>query len=97
MTVQHIVLVEWKDEADQATIDAFVAAVSAFPEKIDGVEKVEFGKNISERAGNYTHVGIVTMRDRDVLAVYGPHPEHQAALAGAMPVVENILVADLET
>ncbi len=97
MTVQHIVLVEWKDEADDATIDAFLAAVSALPEKIDGVEKVEFGKNFTDRAGNFTHVGIVTMRDRDVLAAYGPHPEHQAALAGAMPVVEKIIVADIET
>ena len=96
MTVKHIVLVEWKDEADDVTIDAFMSAVGAFPDKIDGVEKVEFGKNFSERAGDYTHAAIVTLRDRDALAAYGPHPEHQAALADAMSVVENILVADIE-
>ncbi len=97
MTVQHIVLVEWKEDADQAAIDGFVSAVSAFPNEIDGVEKVEFGKNFTDRADNYTHAGIVTMRDKDVLAAYGPHPVHQAALAIAGPAVEKIIVADIET
>ena len=96
MAVQHIVLVEWKADADDATKDAFMSAAREFPNKIDGVENVEFGENISERGGNFTHVGIVTLRDRDALAGYGPHPEHQAAIGAAMPAIENILVADIE-
>jgi hypothetical protein len=97
MAVQHIVLVEWKDDADPAAIDGFMSAVIAFPGKIDGVEKAEFGENFNDRAGNFTHVGIVTLRDRDALAGYGPHPEHQAALDIARPALANILVADIET
>ena len=77
MTVQHIVLVEWKDDADPAAIDGFVSAVSAFPGKIDGVEKVEFGENFTDRAGNYTHVGIVTLRDKDVRWHW---PKHSTAV-----------------
>ena len=96
MTVQHIVLVEWKDEADEATIDGFASAVGELTNKIDGVEDVQWGKNFTDRAGNFTHAGIVTMRDKDVLAVYGPHPDHQAALADAMPLIANIMVSDIE-
>lgn len=97
MAVQHIVLVEWKDDADQAAIDGFVSAVSAFPGKIDGVEKVEFGENFTDRAGNFTHCGIVTLRNKEALAGYGPHPDHQAALDIAKPALANIIVADIET
>jgi hypothetical protein len=96
MTIQHVVLVEWKDDADQAAIDGFVSAVAALPGKIDGVEKVQFGENFTDRAGNFTHMGIVTLRDKDALAGYGPHPEHQAALEVGMPAVANIIVADIE-
>ncbi len=96
MTVQHVVLVEWKDDADLAAIDGFFSAVSAFPGKIDGVEKVEFGENFTDRAGNFTHCGIITLRDKDALAGYGPHPEHQAALDIAKPALANIMVADIE-
>ena len=97
MSIKHIVLFEWKDGADPATIDAFAAAVAAFPDQIDGVESVEWGTNFTDRAGKYTHAGIVTMRDKDVLAGYGPHPVHQAAVALVMPVVANMLAADFES
>ena len=96
MTVKHMVLVEWKDDADQATIDSFMSMVGAFQGKIDGVESVEWGENFSDRAGNFTHAAIVTLRDKEALAGYGPHPEHQAALAVASPAVANIMVADFE-
>jgi len=96
MTVKHIVLIEWKDDADAATIDAFMSAAAAFPDQIDGVESVEWGENFTDRAGNYTHAAIVTMRDKDVLAGYGPHPVHQAAVAMAMPVIANMIAADFE-
>ncbi len=97
MAVQHIVLVEWKDDADPAAIDGFASAVSEFPNKIDGVEKVEYGENFTDRAGNFTHAGVVTLRDKDALAGYGPHPAHQAALDIAKPALANIMVADIET
>ncbi len=96
MAVQHIVLVEWKEDADPAAINGFASAVSAFPGQIDGVEKVEFGENFTDRAGNFTHCGVVTLRDKDALAGYGPHPVHQAALDIAKPALANILVADIE-
>ena len=96
MTVQHLVLVEWKDEASDATIQSFMNAVAEFPGKIDGVESVQWGRNFTDRAGNYTHCAIVTLRDKDALSAYGPDPVHQAALAIAGPVIESILVADFE-
>lgn len=96
MSVKHVVLIEWKDDADPAIIDAFFSAVAAFPGQIDGVESVEWGTNFTDRAGNYTHAGIVTMRDKEVLAGYGPHPVHQAAVALAMPAIANMIASDFE-
>lgn len=96
MTVQHVVLVEWKDGADQTTINAFMSAVEGLNGAIDGVENVQWGENFTDRAGNFTHAAIVTMRDKDVLSAYGPHPAHQAALDIAKPILANIMVADFE-
>ena len=94
MSIKHVVLVEWKDNADEATINDFFNSVSDFVGKIDGVQEVEWGINFTDRAGNFSHAGIVTMDNKETLEKYGPHPLHQAALSIASPILKNIMVVD---
>ena len=54
------------------------------------------GKDFSGRAGYFTHSVIVTMRDKDVLADYGPHPAHKEVQGILGPIVKTLWVIDFE-
>ena len=96
MAIQHIVLFEWKSDASDADIDKAMTGTVALVSKIDGVEGVQWGPNITSRAGNIKTAAIVTLRDKVVLEAYGPHPNHQEALGLLNPIAENILAVDFE-
>ena len=71
-------------------------AIEGLKDSIDGVEGIQSGPDFSGRAGNFTHAAIVTMRDRDVLSAYGPHPAHKAVQQLLHPIVANLQVIDFE-
>lgn len=96
MTVQHIVMLEFNDGVDEETRMNSLKAVEALKDKIDGIEKIESGKDFSGRAGGFTHAVIVTMRDKEVLAAYGPHPAHKEVQDLLHPVVKTLWVLDFE-
>ena len=96
MTVQHIVMLEFNDEVDEETRMNSLKAVESLKDRIDGIEKIESGKDFSGRAGEFTHALIVTMRDKDVLGAYGPHPAHKEVQDLLHPVVKTLWVIDFE-
>ena len=96
MTVQHIVMLEFNDGVDEETRMNSLKAVEGLKGKIDGIDKIESGKDFSGRAGNFTHAVIVTMRDRDVLSAYGPHLAHKEVQDLLHPVVKTLWVVDFE-
>jgi hypothetical protein len=96
MTVQHIVMLEFNDGVAEDAKAAALKEVEALKGKIDGIESVVSGKDFSGRAGNFTHSVIVVMRDKDVLADYGPHPAHKEVQATLGPIVKTLWVIDFE-
>ena len=95
MTVEHIVLLEKKDDATDEQTQAALAAIKSLREKIPGVLEVKISDNITDRAP-YSHGAIITMQDRETLAGYGPHPAHQEVLQLLEPVAANLIVVDIE-
>lgn len=96
MIVQHIVLLEFNDGVAEADKMGALDAVKGLQSEIDGIEKIESGKDFSGRAGDFTHSAIITMRDKDVLAAYGPHPAHKQVQEKLGPIVANLWVIDFE-
>jgi len=64
MTVQHIVMLEFNDGVDEDTRMNSLKAVEGLKDKIDGIKKIESGKDFSGRAGDFTHAVIVTCATR---------------------------------
>ena len=87
---------EDNDEVDEETRMNSLKAVESLKDRIDGIEKIESGKDFSGRAGEFTHALIVTMRDKDVLGAYGPHPAHKEVQDLLHPVVKTLWVIDFE-
>ena len=60
MTVQHIVMIEFKDGTSDEAITEALNAVGGLKDKIEGVLEVQSGKDFSGRSGNFTH-GIICL------------------------------------
>ena len=97
MTVKHIVMLESSAGVPEDAKMAALQSVHALHGKIDGIEGVTSGKDFSGRAGDFTHSVIVTMRDKSILAEYGPHPAHKEVQSILSPIVKTLWVVDFET
>ena len=96
MAVQHIVLLEWNEDASEEQRAACVAELVALKDSIPGIQSITAGENFSERAQGFNHGAIVTFDDRESLAGYGPHPAHQALVDNLGPLLKNLLTVDIE-
>ena len=54
MTVQHIVMLEFNENVDEETQTNSLKAVEALKDKIDGIERIESGKDFSGRACKFS-------------------------------------------
>mgnify|MGYP006103013971 CR=1 FL=1 len=96
MTVQHIVMLEFNDGVAEDVKMSALQSIHGLQGKIDGIERVQSGKDFSGRAGDFTHSVIVTMRDKGVLSAYGPHPDHKEVQNILGPIVKTLWVVDFE-
>ena len=94
MTIEHIVLLEKKDDATDEQTQAALAGIRSLKEKIPGVLEVKISDNITDRAP-YSHGAIITMLDRETLAGYGPIQRTRVTPALAT-VAANLVVVDIE-
>lgn len=94
--LQHVVSFKFKEGADQAKIDALVAAFGALPKKVKEIKGFEWGTNVSPEKHDkgFTHCFIVTFeteKDRDAYLVHPAHKEF-GKLVG--PIVQDVFVVD---
>ena len=94
--MQHIVLFQFKDNADSTAISEIVEAFGLLPSKIPGIVSYEAGTNVSPENLNqgFTHAFVVTFSDAAARDAYLTHPEHRAFIALLDGKVEQALVFD---
>lgn len=94
--IRHILFFSFKPGTDEAAIAELKEAFLAFPDQIEGVLSVEFGKNNSPEGANkgYTHCVFMTFADEAARERYLPHPEHRALGDIFQPIRQDIIVLD---
>lgn len=97
MTVHHLVLLELKDELSATQEAEVFAKLDGLLRQIPGVMDVKAGKNFTNRAPNVTHATLVTMKDKETLSGYGPHPKHVEVQGILKPYLKSLSVVDFET
>ncbi|MEO8923949.1 MAG: Dabb family protein [Caldimonas sp.] len=97
MTVHHMVLLEFDDKLSDAGVGQMFGAIDRLLKQIPGVMDVQWGRNFASRASNVTHAAIVTLKDRQSLAGYGPHPNHVEVQQILKPRLKSLSVVDIET
>lgn len=93
----HLVLLKQREETDSSRMDTALASIVGLREKIDGVEDVLAGPDVSIEGlqGGYTHAAVVRFEDEEARARYLPHPAHQELVRQLEPLIESIVVVDL--
>ncbi|WP_375749807.1 Dabb family protein [Vibrio sp. HN007] len=96
--IRHILLIKFKESAEQEAIERLMALFKAMPEKVQGVTSVEWGINDSPEHKNkgYTHSVFMTFADEAGRQNYLPHPEHDALKQVFRPLLEDVIVFDYQ-
>ncbi len=94
--IRHVVHFKFKKDATPAQIEKITTAFSALKTKIDVVDSLEWGTNVSPEGhdNGFTHCWIVsfkTAKDRDTYLV---HPAHTAFVELLKPSLDEALVVD---
>jgi hypothetical protein len=97
MTVHHMVWLELDSGLSVAKATEMFGKVAGLLKQIPGVMDVKAGRNFTARAPNITHATLVTLKDKEALAGYGPHPKHVEVQGILKPHVKNLLLVDTAT
>lgn len=94
--VRHIVSFKFKSDADPAKIKKIEEDFAALPTKIDFIETLEWGTDISKekKAKGFTHCWIVSFKNEKDRDAYIIHPDHQLFVKELKEVLEDAFVFD---
>lgn len=96
--IRHILLIKFKESAQLLEVDRLKSLFLSMPDKISGVESVEWGENDSPEDKNqgFTHSVLMTFKDDDGRTNYLYHPEHEALKEVFRPLLDDLVVLDYQ-
>ncbi len=94
--LRHMVLFDLADDADDAAVDAAVAALRGLAEEIDEVVELHVGRDAGLAEGNAGLALLVVTADAQAWRAYQAHPAHQEVVTQHVrPVVTGRTAAQL--
>jgi hypothetical protein len=96
--LKHVVMYKFKPEISAAQVQEVVDTFAGLPSKIDTIIGFETGTNVSEegKSEGFTHVFVVTFRDKAGLKTYLDHPAHAEYVQVVKGRREKVIVFDYE-
>ncbi len=94
--IEHVVLIKWKAETPADEREGILQQAILLKEQILGIISFHAGHNISSRSLGFDAALLGVFVDRDSLAAYGPHPDHQRLATRLTAAAEQLLVVDFE-
>lgn len=96
--IQHMVLVQFKPEVSDETIDELFSQLAELKQLIPGITYFAGGPYSSPEGLNqgYTHGFLVTFESAEARDAYLPHPEHERVKAAILPHVGAVVAFDFE-
>ncbi|KAG2352922.1 stress responsive A/B barrel domain-containing protein [Suillus spraguei] len=98
MTIHHIVLYTFKSEATPEQRQSMRDCRSALPSQIPAIQSIITGETVSNPFTHGFEEGVIFVFESVAkLNEYRPHKAHMDFQTLAKPLVENILIFDIET
>jgi hypothetical protein len=94
--IRHVVHFKFKKDATPEQIAKITTEFAALKTKIDVVESLEWGTNLSPEGldKGYTHCWLVSFKNAKDRDAYLVHPAHTAFVAILKPILDEALVVD---
>lgn len=94
--IRHILLIKFKQGTTQADIERLKQLFVDMPNKVKGVEAVEWGINNSpeEKNQGFTHSVLMTFINEEAREYYLPHSEHNVLKEMFRPLLAELIVFD---
>lgn len=94
--IRHVVHFKFKDTATAAEIDHVLKEFAALKGKIDVIESLEWGTDVSPEglSKDFKHCWIVSFKDAAARDIYLKHKDHEAFVAIVKPLLADVLVVD---
>src|SRR6478672_8402545 len=94
--VRHVVHFKFKKEATPEQIKGVVDGFAALKTKIDFVQNIEFGTNMSPEGldKGFGYCWIVSFKNAQDRDAYIVHPAHKAYVETLKPVLDEAMVVD---
>jgi quinol monooxygenase YgiN len=98
MSVKHIVLIRFTDDASSTKVDELSKGFAALASLVPGITGFEAGQNTSPEGLNrgFTHAFVMRFVDPAARDAYLPHAHHQAFVERLKPCLADVLVIDFE-
>ncbi|KAG2112384.1 stress responsive A/B barrel domain-containing protein [Suillus discolor] len=98
MTIHHIVLYKFKPEVTPEQKQSVRDSVSALPSQIPAIQSLITGETVYNHLGHGFDEGIILLFESQAkLAEYRPHKAHVDYQAFAKPLLEGLLIFDIES
>jgi len=96
--IKHMVILKFKPETPQATIDDLFQQLAGLQSKIDGILDFSGGPYSSHEGLNegYTHGFCMTFTDAAARDAYLPHPDHEIVKGNIGPNIDGVIAFDYE-
>jgi len=95
--VEHVVCFQLKPDVTPDQEAKFVEMLRGLKDGIPEIVDLTAGKTFTPERGKGYSIGLVVrFRDKEGLAVYGPHPHHQPVVQMVRQICDNVLAIDYE-
>jgi hypothetical protein len=96
--IRHLLLIQFKETAIQAQINAMFEQFADLKPKINGVASIEYGANQNPEKlnKNFTHAVVVTFSNFAARDEYLIHPDHKDLEAVLLSLLADLVVLDIE-
>ena len=93
---RHVVVFKFKETTTPAQIEQINTDFASLQDAIPEIIAFERGNNVSPEGldQGFTHVYLVTFKDKAGLDIYLPHPAHKAFVEKLLPLLEEPFVVD---
>ena len=92
--LQHYVFLKYRDGTTEGHVAAFCERMLALRGTIDGIQRLEIGRDELHDARSWDLVLIMEFTSTEALRAYQRHPDHLAVMAFNDPFVANVASVD---
>ena len=92
--IRHVVLFDYDAAASEDEIAAVIAGLAALPGKIEEIRDWSLTEDLGKRPGSFRYCLIAHFDDMAAMERYLAHPEHEKAVARALPILAKLAEHD---